>query len=91
LLFSEQKAILELAEKVIMYYSFKEDVVLDPFAGIGTTGKAAVKQGRRFVLIEKESKYVKIIKKEAKSWFGKKAKDILTINCSPINVDDLLL
>lgn len=82
---------LELAEKVIAYYSFKEDVVLDPFAGIGTTGKAAAKLGRRFVLIEKESKYIKIIKNEAKSWFGKKAKDILTINCSPINVDDLLL
>lgn len=82
---------LELAEKVISYYSFKEDIVLDPFAGIGTTGKAAVKSGRRFVLIEKERKYVHIIKDEAKSWLGKDATDILTINCSPINVDDILL
>ena len=30
---------LELAEKVIRYYSFKNDVILDPFAGIGTVGK----------------------------------------------------
>jgi DNA modification methylase len=82
---------LELAEKVISYYSFKEDVVLDPFAGIGTTGKAAIKSGRRFVLIEKERKYLNIIKDEAKSWLGKNATDILTINCSPINVDDILL
>jgi DNA modification methylase len=82
---------LELAEKVISYYSFKEDIVLDPFAGIGTTGKAAIKSGRRFVLIEKERKYLNIIKDEAKSWLGKNVTDILTINCSPINVDDILL
>lgn len=81
---------LELAEKVIAYYSFKGDVVLDPFAGIGTTGKAAVKSGRRFVLIEKEPSYIEIILNEAKSWLGKSAQDILTINCSPINVDDIL-
>lgn len=31
----------ELAEKVIRYYSFKGDVVLDPFAGSGTVGRAA--------------------------------------------------
>lgn len=82
---------LDLAEKVISYYSFKEDIVLDPFAGIGTTGKAAIKLGRRFVLIEKERKYLNIIKDEAKSWLGKNALDVLTINCPPINVDDILL
>lgn len=48
----------ELAQKVIRYYSFKNDVVLDPFAGIGTTGKAALDLGRRFVMIEKEPRYV---------------------------------
>lgn len=31
----------ELAQKVIKYYSFKDDMVLDPFAGIGTVGRAA--------------------------------------------------
>ncbi len=64
---------LELAEKVIRYYSFKRDVVLDPFAGIGTVGKAAVTLGRRFVLIEQNPKYVSIIREEAKSWLGKEA------------------
>ncbi len=81
---------LELAEKVISYYSFKEDVILDPFAGIGTTGKAAIKSGRRFVLIEKEPPYIQIIRDEAKSWLGKAASEILTINCSQIDVGDLL-
>ena len=82
---------LELAEKVIRYYSFKGDVVLDPFAGIGTVGKAAVMLGRRFVLIEQNPEYVSIIREEAKSWLGKEARTVLTINCPPIEVDDVLL
>lgn len=49
---------VELAERVIKYYSFKGDVVLDPFAGTGTTAKAAMNLGRRFVMCEIESKYV---------------------------------
>ncbi|WP_158735095.1 site-specific DNA-methyltransferase [Alteribacillus sp. YIM 98480] len=48
----------ELANKVIKYYSFKNDVVLDPFAGIGTVGQSAIDLERRFVTIEKEQKYV---------------------------------
>jgi len=82
---------LELAEKVIRYYSFKNDVVLDPFAGIGTVGKAAVKLGRRFVLIEQNPTYISIIREEVKEWLGKEAKYVLTMNCPPIKVDDILL
>lgn len=36
-------------------------VVLDPFAGSGTTGVAALAEGRRTILIEKEQKYARII------------------------------
>lgn len=53
----------ELAEKVIKYYSFKGDVVLDPFGGIGTTARAANKLGRRFATFEMEPQYVNLIKK----------------------------
>ncbi len=59
---------LELAEKVIQYYSFKNDVILDPFAGTGTTGKAAVKNSRRFVLFEKDEDYMKLIKEDVQTW-----------------------
>lgn len=59
---------LELAEKVIQYYSFKNDVILDPFAGTGTTGKAAIKNLRRFVLFEKDENYMKLIKENVKVW-----------------------
>jgi DNA modification methylase len=82
---------VELAEKVIRYYSFKKDVVLDPFAGIGTVGKAAVRLGRRFVLIEQDRRYVDIIRDEAKAWLGPDARHVFTINCPPISVEDTLL
>ena len=81
---------LELAEKVISYYSFKGDVVLDPFAGIGTVGAAATKSGRRFVLIEQEPQYVSVIRDEAKKWLYDEAKSILTLNCAPIMTEDRL-
>lgn len=81
---------VELAEKVIKYYSFKGDVVLDPFAGIGTVGKAAAKLDRRFVLLEQNPKYVSIIREEVKSWLGQKAKQVHTINCPPVETDHLL-
>ena len=81
---------LELTEKVISYYSFQADVVLDPFAGIGTVGKAASRLSRRFVLIEKDPQYVEVIRQEAKSWLGKDAKYILTLNCPAIDDSDVL-
>jgi DNA modification methylase len=81
---------VELAERVISYYSFKGDVVLDPFAGTGTVGKAASRLGRRFVLIEQDAKYVTIMREEVKSWLGKDATQVLTINCAPIEVGDML-
>jgi len=77
---------VELAEKVITYYSFKGDVVLDPFAGIGTVGEAAVKLKRRFVLIEQDPKYMTIMRAEAKTWLGEEAQHVLTINCPPIEI-----
>lgn len=49
---------LELAEKVIKYYSFKKDVILDPFGGIGTTAKAAISLDRRFCSIESNDEYI---------------------------------
>ena len=71
---------LELAEKVIQYYSFKNDVILDPFGGTGTTGKAAVKNGRRFVLFEQDEEYMKLIKNDVFNWLQKEANKINWIN-----------
>ena len=37
-------------------------IVLDPFAGSGTTGVACQNTGRDFILIEREEEYIEIIK-----------------------------
>ena len=54
----EAKFPLELASRVVRLYTDKNDVVLDPFMGSGTTAVACVTTGRHFIGIEKESKYV---------------------------------
>ena len=74
----------ELAEKVITYYSFVNDVVLDPFAGIGTVGKAASKIDRRFVLFEINPEYVEAIKEEAETWQNINVSEINWINYEPV-------
>lgn len=51
----------ELAKKVIQYYSFKNDIVLDPFAGSGTTGYAALDLDRKFYMIEINNNYTEYI------------------------------
>ncbi len=48
---------LELASQVIQLYSYKGDLILDPFAGRGTVGSAALVLERYFFLIEKEPTY----------------------------------
>lgn len=82
---------LELAQRVVRYYSFKNDVVLDPFAGIGTTGRAAASFGRRFVLIENEMKYVEVIRREMLSWLGAATKDVLFVGCDAPDTASVLL
>jgi len=37
-------------------------VVLDPFAGSGTTGIAAKRLGYEYILIEREAEYIEIAK-----------------------------
>lgn len=44
-------------------FSDPGEVILDPFAGSGTTGVAAIRLGRRFVGWEMNSGYVAIARK----------------------------
>jgi len=50
----------ELPYRCIQLYTFEGDVVLDPFAGSGTTCVAAAKTGRHFICIDVEEEYVKM-------------------------------
>lgn len=51
---------IKLMEHLVSLIAAPGDLVLDPFAGSGTTGIAALKQRCRFVGIEKEAEYVQI-------------------------------
>ena len=50
----------ELPYRLIQLYSFKNDIVLDPFMGSGTTGIAALKSHRKFVGYEINADYIKL-------------------------------
>jgi DNA modification methylase len=48
----------KLAEMWVQYISPPDGVVLDPFSGSGTTGVAALRHGRKYIGIDKESSYI---------------------------------
>lgn len=47
----------KLLAKLILASSNRDDVVLDPFGGVGSTAVTAKKLGRHFVTIEREAEY----------------------------------
>lgn len=53
---------LKLIENLIEKHSNEGDMVLDTFAGTGTTGEACQKLNREFILIENKLKNINIIK-----------------------------
>jgi len=53
---------IELCERVIRYYSFKHDLVFDPFGGSGTVAKAAYSLSRYFFLTEISGLYFRRIR-----------------------------
>lgn len=50
---------VELPLRLIHFYSFEDDIVLDPFMGSGTTAEAAVLSNRRYIGYEINEEYVK--------------------------------
>lgn len=53
---------LEIPKRLIKLFSFVGEVVLDPFAGVGTTSRAADLLGRRSIAIELNPQYVEEIR-----------------------------
>jgi DNA modification methylase len=52
----------ELPHRLIQLYTFKEDVVLDPFCGSGTACLAALKDERHYIGYDIEPEYAKLAK-----------------------------
>lgn len=53
----------ELPHRLIQLYTFRDDVVLDPFAGSGTTCLAALKDERQYVGYELNYEYTRLSEK----------------------------
>ncbi len=59
---------VKIIEELLLVSSQKGDLILDPYAGSGTTVVACENLGRKWILIEKEKSDCKIIKKRLKQF-----------------------
>lgn len=64
---------IELPRRLIQLYTFKDDVVLDPFIGVGSTAIAALVSGRNFVGYEISEDYCNIAKERIKLYTSNKS------------------
>ena len=61
----------ELPFRLIQLYSFKDDIVLDPFMGSGTVAVAALKSGRKFVGYDIKQEYIDLSEKRISNLLNK--------------------
>ena len=59
---------LPLATRVIKLFSYRDDLVLDPFAGTGTTAVAAKQEGRDYLGIDISEQYCQVAEKRLGSF-----------------------
>ena len=75
---------VELCKRVIQYYSYKDDLVFDPFGGSGTVGRTAKALGRLFFLTEQEPKYFEYMQskvaKQNSALFDERETKFLTLD-----------
>ena len=74
----------ELAEKVVRYYSYVGDMVLDPFAGVGTTALACAALNRRFIAADVSEEYIRCLKSNLVDRMGRKAENVRCQGTEPI-------
>ena len=68
---------MKLIERIVLSSSDPGDVVLDLFAGSGTTAVVAERHGRRWLGIEKDAAYVKLAKQRIAAERRRKTQQIL--------------
>ena len=61
---------LKLVREWVRLFTDPGDLIIDPFAGSGTTGVAAIAEGRRAILIEKEPRYADIARRRVAEALG---------------------
>ncbi len=53
----------ELPFRLIQLFSFKNDIILDPFMGSGTTAVASLKSERKYIGFDTDNEYIKLAEK----------------------------
>lgn len=69
----------ELPYRLIQLYSFKGDIILDPFIGSGTTAVAAIKSERKFVGYDISQEYIDLAEKRLKPFLEQTSLKFATI------------
>jgi site-specific DNA-methyltransferase (adenine-specific) len=64
---------LGVMERIVRVHSNSGDKVLDFFAGSGTTGEAAAKHGREFVMVDESDDAVAVMKKRLAKYLSRRA------------------
>ncbi len=59
---------VELPYRLIQLYTFKDEVILDPFCGSGSTCVAALKTDRHYVGYDTEAEYVRLAEKRIRNY-----------------------
>jgi len=70
----------DLADKLIKYYSFVGDMVLDPYMGSGTTALCAYRLNRKSIGFEIHKDYIKLFEERIKSVVPHKLINVISFN-----------
>ncbi len=65
---------VKVLERIVRVHSDPGDLVVDPFAGSGTTGEAAARLGRRYLLVDENPEAVRVMR-ERLAWDGPEVVD----------------
>ena len=71
---------IELTDKIVSYYSFVGDTIIDPFFGSGTTGLSCKKYNRKCIGFELHTKYIELFEKDIVNIVPHKLIDTLTLD-----------
>ena len=82
---------VELPEQLIRLYTFKDDLILDPFMGSGSALVAAARLGRRYVGYDLDENYVEIARRRVQEAREPRAPEVPTGRrrtvARPVNID----
>ena len=69
---------VELPYRCIQLYTFENEVVLDPFCGVGTTNIAAIKTNRHHIGIDNDIEYVEKAQKRIKEYIKRQSQTAIS-------------